>query len=262
MKIKVLHTVLLVLTLCLLLVACGQKELDPTEYGLPADVQVVEGVDGRPWIVKQTVEKTLPITLPEAEDFALISHANDCLFGVSKKEHEWALRQIVHARYDTNKYYIRFFDDEWLYAPDENGTYWLYEPHGDTFRKQKTSKTEEEVKAWFFTDTCEGSMSIAMICGVWGEPTGKQLELRRYDYFKGQDDYVVCDEYDFHGILQYADPQTGLAIKTLACCDWRDKAENYADSGTAAVFLFQERFVGDNVWGQVSVTGQMPVLKD
>jgi len=45
MKIKVLHTVLLVLTLCLLLSACGQRELDPAEYGLPADVQVVEGVD-------------------------------------------------------------------------------------------------------------------------------------------------------------------------------------------------------------------------
>ena len=80
MKIKVLHTVLLVLTLCLLLVACGQKELDPAEYGLPADVQVVEGVDGRPWIVKRPVEKTLPITLPEAEDFALISHGNGSFF--------------------------------------------------------------------------------------------------------------------------------------------------------------------------------------
>ena len=259
MKTKALHTILLVLTLCLLLSACGQKELDPADYGLPADVQVVEGVDGRPWIVKQPVEKTLPITLPEAEDFALISHGNGSFFNIKDC---YDLKPIVHARYDTNKYYIRFFDDEWLYAPDENGTYWLYEPHGDTFRKQKTSKTEDEVKAWFFTDTSEGSMSIAMICGVWGEPTGKQLELRRYDYFKGQDDYIVCDEYDFHGILQYADPQTGLALKTLACCDWRDKAENYADSGTAAVFLFQERFVGDNVWGQVSVTGQMPALQD
>ena len=259
MKIKVLHTVLLVLTLCLLLSSCGQKELDPAEYGLPADVQVIEGVDGRPWIVKRPVEKTLPITLPEAEDFALISYGNGSFFNMKDcYDH----KPIVHARYDTNKYYIRFFDDEWLYAPDENGTYWLYEPHSDVFKRQKTSKTVDEVKAWFFTDTSEGSMSIAMICGVWGEPTGKQLELRRYDYFKGQDDYIVCDEYDFHGILQYADPQTGLAIKTLACCDWRDKVENYADSGTAAVFLFQERFAGDNVWGQVSVTGQMPVLKD
>lgn len=263
MKTKALRTILLLLAISLLLVACGQKELNPADYGLPADVQVIEGFDGRPWIVKQTVEKTLPITLPETEDFALISHGHGSFFGL--KKHYVDYKPIVHARYggnNGNKYYIRFFDEEWLYAPDENGTYWLYEPYGDVFKRQKTSKTEEEVKAWFFTDTSEGSMSIAMICGVWGEPTGKQLELRRYDYFKGQDDYIVCDEYDFHGILQYADPQTGIAIKTLACCDWRDKAENYADSSSAAVFLFQERFPGDNVWGQVSVMGQMPVLKD
>ena len=259
MKTNLLRSILLLLTLCLLLSACGQKELDPADYGLPANVRVVEGFDERPWIVKQTVEKTLPITLPETEDFALISHGNGSFFNMKDC---YDLKPIVHARYDTNKYYTRFFDEEWLYAPDENGTYWLYEPHGDVFKRQKTSKTEDEVKAWFFTDTREGSVSIAMLCGVWGEPTGKQLELRRYDYFKGQDDYIMCDEYDFHGILQYADPETGLAIKTLACCDWRDKAENYADSTTAAVFLFEERFEGDNVWQQVSVTGQIPLLTD
>ena len=259
MKTKALHTILFLLVLCLLLSACGQKELDPADYGLPADVQVVEGVDGRPWIVKQPVEKTLPVTLPEAEDFALISHANGSFFNIKDcYDH----MPIVHARYDGDKYYIRFFDDEWLYAPDENGTYWLYEPHGDVFKRQKTSKTEEEVKAWFFTDTSEGSMSIAMICGVWGEPTGKQIELRRYDYFKGQDDYIMCDEYNFHGILQYADPQTGLAVKTLACCDWRDKVENYADSTTAAVYYFVPQVEGQNVWQNVSVKHQKPVLED
>ena len=259
MKTKALRTILLLLAISLLLVACSQKELNPADYGLPADVQVIEGFDGRPWIVKQTVEKTLPITLPETEDFALISHANGSFFNI-KDCHD--LMPIVHARYDGDKYYIRFFDDEWLYAPDENGTYWLYEPYGDVFKKQKTSKNEEEVKAWFFTDTSEGSMSIAMICGVWGEPTGKRVELRRYDYFKGQDDYIMCDEYDFRGILQYADPQTGLAIKTLACCDWRDKVENYADSTTAAVYYFVPQFEGQNVWQNISVKHQKPVLED
>ena len=259
MKTKALRTILLLLAISLLLAACGQKKLNPADYGLPADVQVVEGVDGRPWIVKQPVEKTLPITLPETEDFALISHANGSFFNIKDC---YDLMPIVHARYDTNKYYIRFFDGEWLYAPDENGTYWLYEPYGGVFKKQKTPKTEEEVKAWFFTDTSEESMSIAMICGVWGEPTGKQVELRRYDYFKGQDDYIMCDEYDFHGILQYADPQTGLAVKTLACCDWRDKVENYADSTTAAVYYFVPRFEDDNVWQNVSVKHQKPVLED
>ena len=201
--------------------------------------------------------------LPEEEDFALISMANDCFFGISQKQHEPNMRRIVHARYDGNKYYIRFFEDEWLYVPDADSTYWLWQPDGEVFRKQKISKTREEVLAWFFTDLSEGSMSIAMICGVWGEPTGKQENLRIYDYARGQYDYVLCDEYDFHGILQYANPETGLAVASLACCDWREKVrENYSDVETASVFYFNRPDKNENIWNDLSVNHQKPVLAD
>lgn len=262
MRTKALCAILLLLSVCLLLSACGQKELDPADYGLPADVRVVEGVDGRPWIVKQPVEKTLPITLPETEDFALRSHANGSFFGLKKHQHDYG--SIVHARFDTNKYYIRFYDEEWLYAPDGDGTYWLYEPYGDTFRKQKTSKTEEEVKTWFFTDLSEGSMSIAMICGVWGEPTGKQKTMNVYNDNRGNGDDVLCNEYNFHGILQYANPETGLAVGTVACCDWYDEdalRDHYLDVTTHAVYYFVPEFEGQNVWQNVSVNHQKPVLE-
>ena len=263
MKTKALRTILLLLTVCLLLSACGRKELDPADYGLPADVQVAERPDGWVWVVKQQVEKTLPITLLEEGDFALRSHANCCFFDTTKKcEH--SMLPIVHARYDGNKYYIRFFDDEWLYVPDETGTYWLYQPNGNVFRKQSSSKTEDEVKAWFFTDLSEGSMSIAMICGVWGEPTGKQERLELYDYNQGNGKEILCDEYNFHGILQYANPETGLAVGTFARCDTREEEprRSHMDITTSAVYYFEPRFESDNVWQNVSVKHQKPVLED
>ena len=260
MKTKALHMSLLLLVICLLLSACHQQKLDPADYDLPADVQVEKRPDGRVWVVKQKVEKALPITLPETEDFALRSAAIGSFFDLKKQRFNHD--PIVHARYDENKYYIRFFDDEWIYAPDENGTYWLYEPRGNVFRKQKSSKTEEEVKEWFFTDLSEGSVSIAMLLGVWGEPTGRQEVIHIYDYNRGNGDYVLCDEYNFHGILQYVNPKTGLAASTLACCDWREMAPNYSDITTSSVYYLMPAFEGDNVWQNVSVKHQKPLLKD
>ena len=262
MKTKILHEILLLLTVCLALSACRHQGPNPADYNLPEYAQVAERSDGRVWVVKQQPEKNLPIVLPEEEDFALISSANECFFDTTKQYNPHS-GPIVHARYDENKYYIRFFETEWLYAPDANGTYWLWQPDGEVFRKQNIRKTEEEVLSWFFSDLSEGSMSIAMICGVWGEPTGKQAQVRIYDYNQGQAYYVLCDEYDFYGILQYADPETGLATVSLACCEWRQMVErNQRDVDTAAIYYLNRPGVYENVWGNISANCQKPVLAD
>ena len=259
MKTKTLHGILLLLTVCLLLSACRHQELNPADYNLPEDAQVAARSDGRVWVVKQQPKKNLPLVLPEEEDFALISSANECFFYTSE-QYNPDHRPIAHVRYDGNKYFIRFFEEEWLYVPDADGTYWLWQPDGEVFRKQNVHKTEQEVKAWFFTDLSQGSVSISMICGVWGEPTGKQERIRIYDYAQGNDSYVLCDEYDFYGILQYANPETGLAAVSLACCEWREKAGNYADVKTSSVFYFNRPSMKENIWNDLSINHQKPTL--
>lgn len=264
MKKKLMRIGLLLLSLCLLLSSCQRyRTPDESAYDLPEDARTEVRADKRRWAVKQQVEQTLPITLPEQEDFALISHASCCFFPTTKKCLHTNV-PITHARYDGNKYYVRFFDEEWLWAPDADGTYWLYRPKRGVFRRQRTSKTEKEVLHWFFTDLSDGSVSIAMLLGVWGEPTGKQATIHIYDYNKGSGDYVTCSEYEFHGIFQYADPATGLAVCTLACCDWRetDLKDAYSDLGTSAVYTFTPRFEGENVWYRITKDNERPVLAE
>ena len=224
MKHKLFSVLLFLLASCMLISSCAKNpKLDPSQYDLPEDA-ITEVRRVTQWgkvlfVVKQQPEKTAPITLPESEDFALLTTARRAFFGIRKKGMQRDL--INHVRY-SGKYYIRYFDHEWIYAPDGDGQFTLWERKGENFRRTKTRKSEDEVKAWFFTDLSPDSVSIAMIHGVWGEPTGKTKKFCLYDYNKRghmneSEVYVDYEEYDFHGILQYLDSETGLSVATYSC---------------------------------------------
>ena len=260
---KIRLILLLLLASLMLLSSCAKNPaLDPAQYDLPEDAETkvrwTRQLGRSLWVVKQQPEKTEPITLPETENFALRTNAFRAFFGTQFAES--FMENITHVRYG-GKYYIRYFDEEWLYAPDEDGQFTLWKRKGEVFRRTKTKKSEEEVKSWFFTDLSEGSVSIAMLLGVWGEPTGETATFLLYDYNPDaprQERTVTCAEYSFHGILQYRDPETGLALITWARPEtFKESLSTHADISTAAVYYIDK---DPYCWQYLTSDSKEPVL--
>ena len=263
MKKRLCAAILLLLAGCMLFSACVSKaDLDPAKYGLPEDAQIKVRSRNILYVVRQQPEKYYPFTLPETEDFALISHAFPFFYNM-KGDSSFLIRN-THVRYD-GKYYICLFEKEWLYVPDEDGQYTLWKRKKDVFRPTKTRKSEAEVLAWFFTDLSEGSVSIAAILGVWGEPTGKIKSFYVYNYNHNSGPYNEpqetlreCPEYNFHGILQYMNPETGLMARGYSVPD------NFGDAIAVEASLSELYYIDRDpyCWQELTPDGVEPVLKD